>query len=91
MFRSSAAADRRKTGTCGSQVSGWGEEARLRTDNLGLMEYMTGVLVGLADRLDDPLRSFVCDRLFFHFLELLAILREHGQVEVLEELWRKGG
>lgn len=63
------------------------EEARLEEGNPGLYDYITAVLAGLGDRLEAPLRSLVCDRLYFHFLELLAIVRDHEQIEALENLW----
>ena len=66
------------------------EEARLKEENNGLYDYITGVLSGLSDRLDAPLGSLICDRLYFHFLELLAIVREHEQIEALEKLWERG-
>jgi len=65
------------------------EEARLEEENPGLYDYITAILAGLGDRLEAPLRSLVCDRLYFHFLELLAIVREHEQIEALEELWER--
>jgi hypothetical protein len=66
------------------------EEARLARDNPGLHDYIVGVLAGMRDRLDTRLAPFVCDRLYFHFLELLAIVREHEQIEGLEKLWEQG-
>lgn len=66
------------------------EEARLRDDNPGLHDYIGGVLAGLSDKLEAPLRSLICDRIYFHFLEMLAIVREHEQIESLEKLWERG-
>ena len=73
------------------QLHEWvmGEEARLREENPGLYDYITAVSSGFADRLDAPLRSMIYDRLYFHFLELLAIIHEHEQVEQLEMLWER--
>jgi len=65
------------------------EEARLEEENPGLYDYITAILAGLGDRLEAPLRSLVCDRLYFHFLELLAIVREHEQIEAFEKLWER--
>ncbi len=65
------------------------EEARLEEENPGLHDYITAILAGLGDRLEAPLGSLVCERLYFHFLELLAIIREHEQIEVLENLWER--
>ena len=72
------------------QLREWvmGEEARLREGNPGLYDYITAVSSGFADRLDAPLGSLIYDRLYFHFLELLAIVYEHEQVEQLERLWK---
>jgi len=74
------------------QLSQWmkAEEARLEADNPGLYDYIVGVLAGLRESLDSPVASSVCDRLYFHFLELLAIVREHEQIEALESLWDRG-
>ena len=66
------------------------EEAKLKDDNPGLYDYICGVLAGLSDKLETPLRSLICDRIYFHFLEMLAIVREHEQIEVLEKLWERG-
>jgi len=63
------------------------EEARLEEENPGLYDYITAILAGLGDRLDATLVSLVCDRLYFHFIELLVIIREHEQFEALENLW----
>ena len=73
------------------QLSEWvkGEEARLRDENPGLYDYITAVSSGLADKLDAPLGSLIYDRLYFHFLELLAIIYEHEQIEQLESLWER--
>jgi hypothetical protein len=65
------------------------EEARLEEENPGLYDYITAILAGLGDRLEAPLRSLVCDRLYFHFLELLAIIYEHEQIEAFEKLWER--
>ena len=65
------------------------EEARLREENPGLHEYVSGVLAGFSDSLDTPLKSLICDRLYFHFLELLATVREHEQIEALQKLWER--
>ena len=67
------------------------EEARLKTENPGLYDYIVAVSSGLGERLDASVRSFICDRLYFHLLELLAIVREHEQIEELEKLWRRNG
>ena len=56
----------------------------------GLYDYICGVLAGLSDKLETPLRSLICDRIYFHFLEMLAIVREHEQIEALEKLWERG-
>lgn len=64
------------------------EEATLAADNPGLYYYVNGVLAGVSETLDGPLESVVCQRLYFHFLELLAIVREHEEVESLEKLWQ---
>jgi len=65
------------------------EEARLEEENPGLYDYITAILAGLGDKLEAPLRHLVCERLYFHFLELLAIVRHHEQIEALEELWER--
>ena len=65
------------------------EEARLKEENPGLHDYIAGILSGLSDKLDPPLDSLICERLYFHFLELLAIVGEHEKVEELERLWEK--
>ena len=65
------------------------EEERLKGENPGLHDYITGVLSGLSEKLDPPLESIICERLYFHFLELLAIIGEHEKVEELEKLWEK--
>jgi len=65
------------------------EEARLKEENPGLHDYIIGILFGLGDRLDPLLGAFICERLCFHLLELLAIVGEHEQVEELEKLWQK--
>lgn len=64
------------------------QEARLREENPGLHDYIEGVIAGLAERLEGVSRPFICQRLYFHFLELLAIMREHEQIQQLERLWR---
>lgn len=65
------------------------EEARLMEYNHGLYHYITGILSGLGEKLDPTVRSLICNRLYFHFLELLAIIDEHEQIEELEKLWEK--
>ena len=66
------------------------EEAKLKDDNPGLYDYIRGVLACLSDKLETPLRSLICDRIYFHFLEMLAIVREHEKIEALEKLWERG-
>ena len=63
------------------------QEARLVQDNPGLHYYVSGVVAGVSDSLDTPLKSLICERLYFHFLELIAMVQEHEEVEALEELW----
>jgi len=65
------------------------EEARLKEDNPGLHDYIIAILSGLRDKLDTPLSSVICDRLYFNLLELLAIVQEYEQIEQLEELWER--
>ena len=67
------------------------EEAKLIQNNPGLHYYITGVLAGLNETLDTPLKSVISERLYFHFIELLAIIHEHEEVESLQELWEVGG
>ena len=64
-----------------------GEEAKLREENYGLHDYINRVLLGLEEILDASLRARICEHLYFHFLELLAMVREHEQIEELEKLW----
>jgi hypothetical protein len=65
------------------------EEARIREENPGLYEYITGVINGLRETLGVSNSIIICDRLYLHFIELLAIAREHERVEELENLWEK--
>jgi len=67
------------------------EEVKLVQDNPGLYYYITGVLAGLNETLDTPLKSLISERLYFHFIELLAIVHEHEEVESLEKLWEAEG
>ena len=73
------------------QLRDWmkNEVARLKEENPGLYDYITAVVNGLGERLDASISALICDRLYLHFLELLAIAREHEQIEELENLWEK--
>ena len=73
------------------QIRDWmkSEEAGLKEENPGLYDYITAVIHGLGERLDASISPLICDRLYLHFLELLAIAREYEQIEGLEDLWEK--
>lgn len=63
------------------------EERRLQAENPGLYEYITETLSGLSEKLDPSLHYLIWGRLYFLFLELIAIIREHEEIKRLEKLW----
>jgi hypothetical protein len=73
------------------QLRNWisDEEARIREENPGLYDYINGIINGLRETLGVSNSILICDRLYLHFIELLAIAREHERVEELENLWEK--
>jgi hypothetical protein len=73
------------------QLRNWmnDEETRLKEENPGLYDYITGVINGLRENLGVSNSILICDRLYLHFIELLAMAREHDRIEELEDLWKK--